>query len=113
MGRSIPVNLPNGRTWSKKGDAKAHFRAMLNRYPVWERVTDANDISDLSVLLTVYDANLLPEQSKIGVGIDYFEKRPDQDHPGATACFFIVRTDGTSVDFSCYKALDVVAQVSR
>ncbi len=75
---------------------------MLNRYPTWERVTDANDISDLSVLLTIYDANLLPEQSKIGVGIDYFEKRPDQDHAGTTACFFVVRTDGTSVDFSCY-----------
>lgn len=113
MGRSISVTLPNGRNWSKKADAKAHFRAMLNRYLAWERVTDANDISDLSVLLTVYDANLLPEQSKIGVGIDHFEKRPDQDHAGATACFFVVRTDGTSIDFSCYKALDVVAQVSR
>lgn len=113
MGRSMTVNLPNGRTWSKKGDAETHFRTMLNRYAAWERVTNAIDISDITALLSVYDVNLPPEQSKIGVGIDYFEKRPDEDHAGNTACFFVVRTDGTSIDFSCYKAIDVAARVSR
>ena len=110
MGRSIPVVLLNGKNWSKKGDAKAHFREILNRYTVWDRVTNADDISDLVAILTVYDENLPPAQSKIGVGIDYFEKRPDQEHEGNSACFFVVRTDGTSVDFSIHKALDATAK---
>lgn len=110
MGRSIPVKLPNGKAWPKKGDAKEHFREMLNRYALWDQVTDTNDISDLTALLAAYDVNLPPEHSKSGVGIDHFEKRPDQEHGGTTACFFVVRIDGTSVDFSVYKALDVAAK---
>jgi len=110
LGRSIPITLPNGRGWAKKGDAEVHFRKMLNRYAVWERVVDIDDVSDLTALLTVYDENLLPAHSKTGVGIDYFEKRPDQEHTGNTACFFVVRTDGTSTDFSVYKALDSAAK---
>jgi hypothetical protein len=104
------VTLPNGRAWPKKGDAKTHFREMLNRYAVWDRVTDANDLSDLVAILTIYDKNVPSSESKIGGGIDYFEKRPDQEHEGSSACFFVVRTDGTSIDFSVYKALDAAAK---
>ncbi|MBY4949502.1 DCL family protein [Cupriavidus respiraculi] len=30
-----------------------------------------------------------------------------QDQPGHTTCFFVVRTDGTSIDFSIRRAFDV------
>lgn len=110
MGRSIPVRLSNGRAWSNKKDAKAHFRELLSRYDVYDQVTNVDDISDLTALLTGYDEELSPAQSKIGVGLDYFEKRPDQEHQGNTACFYVVRTDGTSIDFSVYKALDAAAK---
>lgn len=108
MGRSIPVKLSNGRFWPTKKDAKAYFRELLSKYDVYERVNNVDEISDLTSILTVYDENL--PITKIGVGIAYFEKRPHQEHSGNSACFYVVRIDGTSVDFSIYKALDAVAK---
>ncbi|SDC54211.1 Protein of unknown function [Cupriavidus sp. YR651] len=108
MGKSVSINLPNGRSWSKKGDAVEHFKAMLARYSDGARVTDAGDHDDLAALLQVYDSVLSPgEPTKVGSGISHFERRKDQDHPGDTSCFFVVRSDGTSIDFSTRKALDV------
>lgn len=108
MARSVSISLPNGRTWSKKGDALDHFKAMLARYKVGERVADAADHGDLAALLSVYDSVLAPgEPTKAGSGVAYFEKNLDMDHPGNTACFFVVRTDGTRIDFSTRRALDV------
>jgi hypothetical protein len=112
MGKSKPVHLPNGRSWPKKGDAYKHFQEMLARYAVGDRVVSADDHADLVALLTVYDSEVLPgEQTKAGEGIHYFEKHLDQDHPGHSQCFFVVRTDGTRVDFSIGKALDVAARL--
>ena len=108
MGRPKIISLPNGRTWPKKGDAVDHFKAMLARYRDGSRVSDATDHSDLASLLAVYDSALDPgEPTKVGVGVSHFERRPDRDHPGHTSCFFAVRIDGTSIDFSTRRALDV------
>ena len=106
MGKAKPINLPNGRSWPKVGDAKAHFKAMLARYKDAARVSDQSDHSDLAALLEVYDSVLLPgELTKGGAGVSHFERRKDKDHPGHTSCFFVVRIDGTSIDFSTVKAL--------
>ncbi|MFY9479826.1 MAG: DCL family protein [Aquabacterium sp.] len=114
MGKSIPVSLSSGRSWPKKGDAEAHFKAMLGRYRVGERVLDSADHADLEALLSVYDADLQPgEPTKAGAGVAYFEKRLDTDHPGHTSCFFVVRRDETSIDFSYRRALDAAARQSR
>lgn len=111
MPKTIPVQLPNGRYWAKKGDAANHFREMLGRYSVGERVQNSADHSDLSALLDVYDKTVAPgEPTKSGSGIAYFEKRLDSDHPGQTQCFFVVRTDGTSIDFSLRRALDAATR---
>ncbi len=108
MGKAKAINLSNGRTWTKKGDAVDHFKAMLARYRDGTRVSDATDQSDLAALLEVYDSVLDADQStKAGAGVSHFERRKDQDHPGNTSCFFVVRTDGTSIDFSTRRALDV------
>lgn len=110
MGKSKPISLMTGRHWTKKGDALAHFKNMLSRYKVGESVNDPSDHADLAALISIYDSVLaLSEPTKVGCGIDHFEKRLDRDHPGHTACFFVVRTDGTSIDFSTIKALDVAA----
>ncbi|WP_420998544.1 DCL family protein [Cupriavidus sp. 30B13] len=108
MGRPVPISLPNGRQWLKKGDAVEHFKAILARYADGDRVLDATDHDDLSALLKVYDA-VVPAggPTKTGSGVGHFERRPDRDHPGRTSCFFVVRTDGSSIDFSTRRALDV------
>jgi len=114
MGKVVPIRLPNGRNWPKKGDAVDHFKSMLARYSDGARVTNLSDHSDLASLLLVYDSVLQTgEPTKAGTGISHFERRKDQDHLGHTSCFFVVRTDGTSIDFSTRKALDVAgAQVN-
>jgi hypothetical protein len=47
MAKTVPITLPNGRSWSKKGDAIEHFKAMLGRYADGSRVLDASDKADL------------------------------------------------------------------
>jgi hypothetical protein len=107
-GRAKVISLPNGRTWAKKGDAVDHYKAMLARYRDGTRVSDRADHDDLLSLLGVYDSVLTAgEPTKAGVGVSHFERRRDQEHPGHTSCFFVVRTDGTSIDFSTRRALDV------
>lgn len=87
---------------------------MLARYTVGDRVYDVADHDDLAALLRVYDSVLGPgTPSKTGSGVAYFEKSLDMDHPGNTACFFVVRTDGTRIDFSTRRALDVAGALSR
>ena len=108
MGKTVPISLPNGRNWPRKGDAVDHFKAMLARYSDGARVVDSKDHSDLASLLQVYDSVLdAGRATKAGDGISHFERRKDRDHPGHTSCFFVVRTDGTSIDFSTRRALDV------
>jgi Protein of unknown function (DUF3223) len=111
MGKPKTVSLPNGRTWPRKGDAIDHFKAMLARYRDGSRVSDAADDSDLAALLEIYDSVLDAGQpTKAGAGVSHFERRKDQDHPGHTSCFFVVRIDGTSIDFSTRRALDAASE---
>jgi hypothetical protein len=116
MVKSIPILLPNGRSWSKKGDARDHFKAMLARYRDGDRVSDATDHADLNALLAVYDSVVPQGQpTKTGSGVAHFERRMDEDpgHQVQTSCFFIVRTDGSSIDFSTRRALDVAGARAR
>lgn len=111
MGKAKTISLSNGRIWLKKGDAIDHFKAMLARYPDGSQITDLADHSDLTSLLEVYDSTLdVGQPSKAGSGISHFERRKDQDHPGNTSCFFVVRTDGTFIDFSTRRALDAASK---
>lgn len=114
MAKAIPISLPNGRAWPKKGDAASHYREMLNRYAVGERVQEPADHSDLVALLTIYDADVpRGAPTKSGCGVAFFEKGIDLDHPGQTTCFFVVRTDGTRIDFSISRALDAASRYAR
>ena len=114
MGKAKTIILPNGRMWPKKGDAIDHFKAMLARYRDGSRVSDATDHSDLLSLLELYDSVLdVSQPTKVGSGVLHFERRRDQDHPGHTSCFFVVRADGSSIDFSTRRALDVASEKAR
>lgn len=89
--RSIQVGT---RHFEKAGDATAFFRGMLNRYRIGDRVSDVDGI-DLVALLERHDE----KDEKIGCGIEYFavEAVPE---PYSGKCFWIVRTDGSRIDFS-------------
>jgi len=91
MGKSIPVQI-GIRTFGSKKAALAHFREMLNRYDVGDRVV-ADDAIDLSELLKRHSEY----RKKLGVGVDHFEVL------GAdfgSRCFHVVRIDGSYEDFS-------------
>lgn len=80
------------RTFPRKQDATAHFRAMLHRYKPGDRISDP-DSRDLAALLKHHTEY----QAKQGPGIDHFEIMRNRY---GTHCFQIVRIDGTRDDFS-------------
>src|SRR5207247_325445 len=72
-------------------------RQVREKYAVGASVTDAADQEFLLDLLAMH-----PESGeKIGEGVDHFEVRKN----GSTVGFWIVRSDGSDVDFSFYKCL--------
>lgn len=81
------------RTFEKAGDGTAFFKDMLNRYALGATVSD-DDAKELISLLEHHDER----EEKIGTGIDRIEVRHGPE--GFTRCFWIVRTDGSQVDFS-------------
>jgi hypothetical protein len=101
-----PVNLPNGRRWRTRSEAIAHFKAMLGRYSDGERISDVDDSNDLTALLTVYDS-VVPagQETKTGCGVEYFSKQRNADAGYSTSGFHVHRRDGTSIDFSFYRAI--------
>lgn len=107
----MPVSLPNGKSWPTKDKAYAYFQEILGRYVVGERVSEVEDYLDLVALLTVYDAAVTDgEATKAGVGIDYFEKDLNDQHLVKTKCFYVVRVDGSRIDFSLRHAINAAAQ---
>jgi Protein of unknown function (DUF3223) len=88
-GKSVQLST---RLFATKRDATAHFKAMLARYRVGDRVED-DDGKDLAALLMRH-----PEyDNKIGPGISHFEVM-SADY--GTRCFRVVRVDGTGISFS-------------
>ena len=83
-----------------------HFKAMLARYSLGERVVESADHADLSALLQVYDQALQPgEPTKTGSGIAYFSKQRNAGLGWSTDGFHVHRIDGSSVDFSYIQAV--------
>ena len=80
------------RSFQKKGEATAFFRAMLNRYRPGYRVSAA-DAADLAALLKCHTEYA----DKVGSEIDHFRVMANVFN---TKSFEIVRVDGTRDDFS-------------
>ena len=78
--------------FEKKGDALAHFKAMLNRHDIGDKVNAADGHELRSVLALHPDAD-----EKIGCGVTDFSVRSADF---GTKCFWINRSDGTTEKFS-------------
>ncbi|CAH1655029.1 MULTISPECIES: DCL family protein [unclassified Chelatococcus] len=96
MGKARRITLTT-RSFDKAGDATVFFTAMLNRYNIGDRVS-AEDATDLSALLERHDE----VEEKAGTGIAGFEVNiPPKDVPQfSKRCFWVIRRDGTKIDFS-------------
>jgi Protein of unknown function (DUF3223) len=95
--RSIQLGA---RFYDMVGDANAFYSGMLNRYSVGKVISQA-DAVELNALLQRHDE--LDE--KVGCGIAHFEVAAAPDgHPGK--CFWVVRTDGSRIDFSIKHCLE-------
>ncbi len=79
--------------FKKKGDAVEHFKAMLNRYDIGDKVNAADGYELRSVLALHPDA-----AEKTGCGVKDFSVR-SADY--GTKCFWINRSDGTTEKFYC------------
>jgi hypothetical protein len=101
-----PVSLANGRNWSTRTEALAHFKKMLAKYSVGEVISDPLDHNDLEALLRLYDS-VLPAgaPTKIGVGVHHFSKERNSGAGCSTEGFHVHHTDGTSDDFSYIDAV--------
>lgn len=99
MGKARRIVLRT-RTFEKAGDAAAFFRDILHTYSMGDRVSDADEV-ELTALLERHDER----EEKIGCGINYFkvDTAPD-NYPGK--CFWIVRTDSTTIDISIKHCLE-------
>ncbi len=99
MGKARKIQLDT-RLFAKAGDATIFFSSMLNRYSAGETVSEADNL-DLGALLKRHDE----KDEKIGLGIAYIEVAAAPDgHPGN--CFWIVRKDGSRIDFSFKHCLE-------
>jgi hypothetical protein len=104
------VRLPNGRQWRSQGEALGHFKSMLARHSIGERVISANDHADLKALVSVYDEDLpVGSQTKSGPGIDFFSKQTNRGERWSSEGFHIHRVDRTQIDFSYIEAVRVAS----
>jgi hypothetical protein len=100
-----PVELPNGRSWPTKKAAEQHFREILARYSDGDTVSDYNDHTDLAALLERFDTLVADGPSKIGAGIERFERRLNRGDGWSSPGFWVVRIDDSETDFSYVKAV--------
>jgi hypothetical protein len=109
-----PVNLPNGRAWTKQGDATDHFKDILARYQTGQQITQPKDHEDLVALITVYDRDLpTGSATKAGSGITHFSKELAGGPGFSTPCFYVHRSDSTKIDFSYIQAVKSAAKMSK
>jgi hypothetical protein len=87
-------------SFSTKRAAIEHFRLMLHRYDLSERVSE-QDAIELRWLLDRHHER----ERKVGCGIDYFVVRRNPEYPTQRG-FFIVRLDDSETDFSYLKCID-------
>lgn len=78
--------------FSRQIDALNFFKEILSKYSLGERVS----VADTKSLIPLLDRHRHREE-KVGSGVDYFIV--DADGYGKQ-CFWVVRTDGTRVQFT-------------
>ncbi|HEY4545248.1 MAG TPA: DCL family protein [Pedomonas sp.] len=96
MGKARRVTLAT-QTFEKAGDARKFFTVMLNRYSIGDRVSTEDSV-ELSALLDRHDER----DEKVGSGVAGFEVNTPPEGVGqfSKRCFWVVRDDGSKIDFS-------------
>ena len=102
MARAIPVDIA-GEHFPTKAAAIARCQEILHSYPGQpgsgagqpQEVTDPAHETFLKALIKRH-----PEaEDKIGDGVAGFKVQVNPEGTGNTRCFYVIRRDGTSVDF--------------
>lgn len=99
---SKAVVVGNQKFATKKA-AILFFRAMLNRYRPLERV----QVEDEGFLRQLFNAHPERNEKLAGQPISHFEVHPFEH---GTHCFFVVKADGSKIDFSFYTCIDALAR---
>jgi hypothetical protein len=100
------MTLSDGRRFPTQTAAVEHFRSILHAYPDGAVIVDPAHHADLAALLERYDNTATTDQnSKIGSGIERFERRVNTGVGYSTPGFWVVRKDGSDTDFSFYTAI--------
>jgi hypothetical protein len=103
------VQLVNGRYWKTRSAALLHFRHMLRRYSLGQRIPTGPDHDDLLALVLRADELLPPgRDTKAGCGIEFFFKHETGRQGFSTPCFHLRRTDGSVADFGYITAVSSI-----
>ncbi|WP_414721043.1 DCL family protein [Streptomyces sp.] len=103
-----PVDIA-GEHFPTKAAARARCQEILYAYPGQpgtgagqpQDVTDSAHVAFLTALVKRH-----PEaDERIGAGIAGFKVQVSPDGKGNTRCFYVIRVDGSSVDFSIRRCL--------
>lgn len=104
---TTPVNLPT-KQWKTKKDARTYFQEMLNSYKDGQNLSqdDANLVIEL---VQTYYHTPVDKLGTSGITRVFRDMSPEEVDPTrSTSCFWIERTDGTSVNFGADKCLNKI-----
>ena len=105
MASAKPVQLSNGRTFAKAGDAREFFKAVLSDGVLNVRLVGVEH-EMVDVLFRDYcrATNWTMPGNPVGYRRDW-----NQAHGSATRGFFVIYDNGTEDDFSYIKAVRAIA----
>lgn len=104
MAKPVAIGTRDFRTQSSTLE---YFKALLHRYQDGQRVNNQDDHTDLVALIERYDLVLdaVGEPPKGASQIAFFERRLNSGTGWSTPCFWVIRQDGTTTDFSYIDAV--------
>mgnify|MGYP001132520933 CR=1 FL=1 len=114
MARKKPVALSSGLNFEGVGEAKEHFKAILNGTIVGHAVSP-NHISAVLALYRDY-CIAVPGREVSHTPVNVFRRQNNEERPGGfhavTTCFYVRFDNGQEVDFSYPKAVSAIANHS-
>lgn len=105
---TTPVILPS-KQFTKKTDARTFFKEILHSYQPDVDLSDEHKQLVIELIQTYYHT----PTDKIGVGVErvFVNKSPKEEDPTqSTSCFYIERTDGTTINFGHDKCLKNISK---
>ena len=114
MARKKPVVLSSSINFDGVGEAKEHFKAILNGTPVGSSVS-SKDLPHVLALYADYCV-AVPGHTVAQRAVNAYRRQNNEERPGGvhavTTCFYVHFEDGTETDFSYGKAVSAIANYS-